>query len=104
VLVWWSSRCAPWPCATRNSSLGWHRNDARTAENGFAKSSGVNQPHNWISEQPRAGMLKTYSRDAEAFVGARTILVLEHKTCRRLMSSSSPTPTCGSLRPLRRAR
>jgi phosphate-selective porin len=33
------------PCATpsSNSSLGYHRNDARTAENGFATSSGVSQ-------------------------------------------------------------
>jgi hypothetical protein len=30
------------PCATpsSNSSLGYHRNDARTADNGFAASSG----------------------------------------------------------------
>src|SRR5262249_27397393 len=33
------------PCATlsSNSSLGYHRSDARTAENGFATSSGVSQ-------------------------------------------------------------
>jgi hypothetical protein len=33
------------PCATpsSNSSLGYHRNDVRTAENGFATSSGVSQ-------------------------------------------------------------
>jgi hypothetical protein len=33
------------PCATpsSNSSLGYHRNDARTAENGFATSSGVSK-------------------------------------------------------------
>src|SRR5262249_15303358 len=33
------------PCATlsSNSSLGYHRSDARTAENGFATSSGVSK-------------------------------------------------------------
>src|SRR5262249_2507518 len=33
------------PCATlsSNSSLGYHRSDGRTAENGFATSSGVSK-------------------------------------------------------------
>jgi SRSO17 transposase len=41
------------PCATPSSksSLGYHRNDARTAENGFATSSGVSKSAKVVLDQ-----------------------------------------------------
>ena len=35
--------CPPYARPSSNSSLGYHRNDARTAENGFAAKSSVNK-------------------------------------------------------------
>src|SRR5262245_27881450 len=35
--------CPPYAEPSSNSSLGYHRNDARTAKNGFATSSGVSK-------------------------------------------------------------
>src|SRR5262245_38663861 len=35
--------CRPYAEPSSNSSLGYHRNDAHTAENGFAASSGMSE-------------------------------------------------------------
>jgi hypothetical protein len=35
--------CPPYIRPSSNSSLGYHRHDARTAENGFAAKSSVNK-------------------------------------------------------------